>query len=190
MLRVFLLLVGIFASVAKAQDKVPSYSLSEVNFFAKNTMSIGLVRNYPVRQTAEQFIPGQIHPLLGYKYFFQNWELGIFTQFKMLQDDDSDDKFSIWTVGEEILYGVKLYHPVYVYFGSKVLFLSPTESGKFPIKRNLDYEVEVGVAASVELYYFIDKKRAVSFHADRWRGTKTLLLEGVELGITLSVALQ
>ena len=138
-LLIFLSVFGSFTLHGEVQG--PSDSLEEVDYFAKNAISLGLARNFPLQKADEQFLPGPMHLHVAYRYFNKSWLLGIFAQFKMFDLKENNKKFSIFSFGQEILYGFRLNHPIYFYFGGKLMYLAPTESARIPMKRKLEYEV-------------------------------------------------
>lgn len=152
-----------------------------------NGLLLGYSRNYPVADSKQRYSPSILHPSLGIRYHTQDWVLGFSGHFKFFTDNREDSKLPIWTFEQEFYYKIRLYHPFYLLLGGKLLYLFPTLRGVFPLrKRELQF-IEVGVAASASFLYELSNELMLGVYLDRWRGTRTKRLQGLEFGVQVIV---
>ena len=74
-------------------------------------------------------------------------------------------------------------------FGPKILYLLPTQHSFLPILSDPEFNTEIGAGASMMLALILNDDLLLSIRVDRWRGTKTDLFHGVEVGVGVNYKL-
>lgn len=157
---------------------------------SQNSYSLGLARNFPVRWAADHYSAGDLQPIIGYQYFMgRGWLLGVSGQFKMFYSTDLEQSQNFLTLAQESMYEFRLYHPIYLLVGGKLLYILPVEKVHIPIVKSRTIDTEIGVAAALAGMVKMSEKRAVSLQWNRWRGVRTNKLHGVEFSIQYHVVL-
>ncbi len=169
----------------------------DYNPFRKSYLSLELARNAPMSVTQNHFGPGPVHPVLGFRHNLDaHWMMGVGGQFKLLSRNREERtptgsrQLAIWGLYHESLYVLRLDHPTYLMFGPKLLYFVPARTGRLPLSRDPLYQTEIGVALSVAFIHILDDNHLLSLRVDRWRGTGTTRLQGVEVAAGLSFALK
>lgn len=182
---------GSVAGVARAQ--VAPYDSADPDPFAKSYVSIEVARNYPTSFTQNHFKAGQYHPTLGYRHNLDGtWLMGVGAQFKIFRrkneagEEQESRDLALWTMTHEALKVVRLDHPTYLLVGPKIHYLLPSQAARFPLAREGILPMEIGVAASMTLARLLDSGALVTIRADRWRGTRTMKLHGIEIAVGYS----
>jgi hypothetical protein len=153
-----------------------------------------IARNFPQSFSLSVFKAGGYHPILGYRYnLLGNWMMGLGIQFKnferkkreLIQSEEGTKGLSrnlaIWTIYHEGLYLIRLDHPTYLLLGPKILYLLPSKAASLPLVKDDSYSVEIGGAFSGSLLRVLENKSFISLRIDRWRGTKSNRLHGLEI---------
>lgn len=166
----------------------------EENPYRKTYVTLGLARNFPISFSEDPLDPGHFGPIVGYLYDLDgDWIMGVSGQFKVLRREargkDGSDTLAIWTVTHSTFYSVRLDHPLYFLGGLKIQYLLPATRAGAPVRRSEDYRSEIGVAASASLVRIVDKRFIGFAWIDRWRGTGSMRLHGIEAGFGLGVSL-
>jgi hypothetical protein len=166
-----------------------------INPFRKTYLTVEITRNFPAGYTERTMVPGTAEPAFTYIHDLdRHWLMGLGVQFKVLAQRDQDDlpRASQWlallTLSHEVLYALRLSHPIYFLAGPKLLYMVPAKSGKLPLQRDTNYEMEIGAALTTQFAYLIDDRHMLSLRLDRWRGTKTQRLNGTEVALGVSWA--
>ena len=187
-----LMLAPILAHASVFSDKIPPYVHSpNANPFAPTYLSLELGRNYPLAFSQNSFDTGPEHPLIGYRYTLdESWLMGIGLQFKIMSRRDKSEsrELALWTIIHESLFSIRLDHPIYLLVGPKILYLLPAKTATIPLDRDNKFPVEIGAGLSASFAYVSDSWM-LTLRADRWRGTSTSKLQGLELAFGISFAL-
>ena len=174
-----------FSSLIKAED----FANEEISAFAEDYFTAELVGNYPAGNGREYFRTGLRRIMIGYTHFLNdNWGVGLSIGYKSFFRKDIDRELGLLSITNESFYATRLYHPVYLLTGTKLIYMAPNQRSTLPPLREPDYEVEVGVGISAKLAV-IDKNWLYWLRLDRWRGTKTNRLHGFETAIGISYSL-
>jgi hypothetical protein len=180
------------APTVRAQDEDAPRLPPEPTPFKRAYVALEITRNDPVSFSEQHFSPGTIEPAFSYLHDLHlgddTWLMGLGGQFKVFRRDTEDGQtptspfLAILTVYHEILYAARLNHPTYLLFGPKILYMLPADTGRLPLQRDTDYDLEIGGAATVELVRVLgDGRHLATLRLDRWRGTKTQRLMGIEI---------
>ncbi|MBI2601983.1 MAG: hypothetical protein HYW48_02915 [Deltaproteobacteria bacterium] len=185
----------IFPSIFR--KKAPSFVLvlwfylcsgMEPNTLAQtNGLLLGYSRNFPVADAKRRYSPSILHPTVGIRYISQDWVLGFTGHFKFFTDNWEESKLSMWTFEQEFYYKMRIYHPFYFLLGGKLLYIFPTTRGMFPLRKREEHFIEVGIAATASFLYELSNTLALGIYLDRWRGTRTKRLQGLECGIQIII---
>lgn len=160
--------------------------------FSRTYLSLELGRNYPLSFSQNQFEAGPLHPILGYRFALDSsWIMGIGTQFKILSKKARVDsrEIALWTIYHEAMFTVRLDHPNYLLIGPKLLYLLPAKVATVPLQRDDNFAVEIGAGISVGLAHLADPW-LFTLRVDRWRGTTTTRLQGLEIALGVSFSLE
>jgi hypothetical protein len=167
----------------------------EPNPFAKTYSRYELTRTFPVSFSEQALAPGEPQPAFAYLHDLdRHWLMGLSAGYKLLARRDlpagpaPDHWLALWTVAHETDYVVRLSHPYYLMLGPKLIYILPCKSGKLPIERVKDYDAEVGGAISVQLARVLAGGSILSLRFDRWRGTSSMRLHGIEIAAGVSFA--
>lgn len=171
-------------------------STEELRVFAEQYLSLEITRNFPMSFAQNRFEPGQPHPSLGYRHRFkQNWLMGIGAQFRILQRRDVPENagntgsLSIWTIYHETNYALRLDHPNYLLIGPRIMYLLPGKSAVLPLQRDPVLQSEIGAGISASLVRIVSDKIMLSARAERWRGTRTTIMQSLEVAFGIHYAL-
>lgn len=185
------------AGSATAADSAEALARDQVNPFAKNYLSIEIARNYPVSFAQNRYEPGEYQPVVAYRHNLDStWMMGVGGQFKILRridipnEEESSRVLALWTMTHEALYILRLDHPTYLFIGPKLHYFLPARSGRLPLVRDDDVRTEIGAAASMTLARVLADGGIITLRADRWRGTRTLQLHGIEVAFGYSKPLR
>lgn len=158
--------------------------------FANDYIFLEIGRNDPQAFTMGQFKAGGYHPMVGYRFNLAGeWLMGVGGQFKNFQRRElpgvtiDNRNLALWTLYHEGLYVVRLDHPTYFLIGPKFLYLLPAKAASLPLVKDDSYNVEIGGALSASLVRILENRSFLSLRVDRWRGTKTMKLQGLEFSL-------
>jgi hypothetical protein len=162
----------------------------------KEYLLLETARNFPVSFSQNRFEPGEPHPIIGYRHRFeQNWLMGIGGQFRIFQRKDIEENESntgalaLWTIYHEANYILRLDHPTYLLVGPRFTYFLPCEAAVIPLVRDPNLQSEIGVGLSVSFLRIISENYAVTARAERWRGTRTMILHGLEVSFGINYSL-
>lgn len=163
--------------------------------FANTYFGIEGARNSPMSYTQNNFNSGYLHPIISYRHNLKNgWITGVSSQFKILRKKnpsaDEPSEVAIWTFSHEPLYAIRLNHPVYFLLGPLGMYMLPTKSASLPLKKDTNFESEIGAGLTCALFYLTSNKNILSFRLSRWRGTKTTRFHGIESSFGFSYAIK
>lgn len=116
-----------------------------------------------------------------YHLLNKTWAVGVSTGFKAFKFKENNESFALFNISNYAYYMIRLSHPLYFWAGGRWLYLMPLKKPQFPFRRNDDFQNEIGIAASIILTYFTSTDLAFTFRMDRWRGTGTDNLHGIEV---------
>jgi len=185
--RCLILSACILLGAAAGHAEMDAWQDAEINPFHKTYLSLELARNYPLAQSLAHFEPGELHPMLTYRHNLDShWMMGIGGQFKLLNRRSDDDTpppsqtLALLTVSHETLYILRLSHPMYAFFGPKIMYMLPALTAKLPLERDTSTDMEIGGALSFQLARMLNDRWILTLRVDLWRGTKTMRLHGLE----------
>jgi len=172
------------------QRETPANVDADPSPFASSYLTLGVARNFPVSLAEDEFSPGGSHPIVGYRHRTTgDWLMSLKAQFKMLRTRRENVEVPLFTFTHEALYVMRLEHPVYLAVGPRLLWMMPSRSAMLPMKRDGTRKTEFGLAAAAELIWVADDEFFASLGIDRWRGTDSMRLHGIESWITVGIAL-
>jgi hypothetical protein len=170
---------------------------SSINPFRKNYATVAVAINTPQGKSITLYRQGRPQLLLGYLHNLdQDWMLGLGTHFKEFTRKTTDitipdrgPTLGLWTFYHEVLRVVRIFHPIYLLAGPKLLYLMPTKLVKVPPDRDKNEQVEIGGGLAVSLGALLSDNLWLALRFERWRGFNTTRLQGYEGAISLSVGL-
>lgn len=175
------MILCLWATTSLALEKAPTP-------FDKSYVTLEFTRNIPLGKSQERYASGGTQPLLGYRHKVNEaWLMGFGGQFKSFHkksargNGESLQPLGLLSLYHESLFIFRAYHPNYVLWGPKILYLIPSEGAKFPIVRDNQEEVEIGGGLSMTFVHLLTNKAFLSLRVDAWRGSKTTRLEGLEI---------
>lgn len=136
----------------------------------------------------EQLEGGYLHPKISYFHrILDEWSMGFGFQFKTFYWRENHKDLPIFTVAHETLRHWYLGDGQRFSVGPKLLYLLPVQVADVPFRRNDVLPPEVGWA--FELRYRIPMTATFGFeiYLNRWRGTKTTKIQGVESGVGIDM---
>lgn len=165
----------------RAEDKDPTP-------LAKDYLVVSFSRNFPQGEMKKRFLPGRILPAIGYRHTIDtSWLMGLGIQYKSLlriEADTSTSKSStmdLLTFYHESLYAMRIFHPAYLLFGPRILYLMPSQGARLPVVKDSTEQVEIGGGLTLSFLYFLSQQTYLNCGGEIWRGTKTSRLHGIEL---------
>lgn len=203
-LRILIPIIALLAPCTAAMAESPVNPVSTNDFtdrtdflppqppmaFAKHYISFEGGKNFPVGRSAEAVKPGFYHPKIGYRYVMDDtWLTGVSAQFKVLRGTEHATAVSLFTIEEQTQRLIRLYHPYYFAVGGKFMYLLPANKPRFPIQKHSQFGIEVGAGLSLAVLRQVGNFGYFGMYIDRWRGTKTTKLEGIETGLFLAAAI-
>jgi hypothetical protein len=153
--------------------------------FGNNYLLTEIQSNQPASFTQNEFSGGAPFAALSYRHTMsEKWMMGVGLTFKLLRSRElGADSLAIWTIHHEALRVIRVYHPTYFMVGTRILYMVPAQNHTLPLKRNEDFETEIGGAATASLVHVLNSKNAISLRVDRWRGTRTQIFHGIEVAL-------
>lgn len=180
----------LLSTVAFCRENDNVWDNGPLNVFKSNYIGLETINNRPYAHTARHL------KALGSNYGIHfrhnldvNWTTGLSMNFKSFFDKDQNSALSFLTLASESLYIVRIYHPLYLQVGPKVLYLLPSRTRNIPIEKVPNVETEIGAALSTNLTLVVNKHLLINGRVDRWRGTKTNRYHGFEAALGIESAL-
>lgn len=168
----------------------------QLSVFAEQYLVLEIARNFPMSFSQNRFEPGEPHPVIGYRHRFQeNWLMGLGGQFRIFQrrdvpqNNDSTGALAVWTLYHETNYSMRLDHPTYLLLGPRVTYFLPCKSAVLPLERDPALPSEIGAGLAVSIVRMINESFMLTARAERWRGTRTTTLQGLEVAFGINYAL-
>ncbi len=166
----------------------------DLNAFKKNYLEIVYGKNFPMSYGQTFFKPALPHFSLGFQYVLDSkWILGIgaeFKRFELTEDyQKSTNETALLTLSLETLRMIRIHHPLYLVLGYKLLTLNPSKKATLPIQKEDQFEVEVGISLGGGIAVLLKDQSYIMFKIDRWRGTKTQRLQGLDVNLSYSYPL-
>lgn len=150
--------------------------------FGEDFLSLELTQNYPTSTMAGTLKSDGRQLYLNYYHLLnRTWAVGVSGGFKAFNFKAENESFALFNLSNYAYYMIRLSHPLYLWAGGRWLYLMPLEKAVFPFQRNDNFQNEIGIAASLILTYFSTNNLALTFRVDRWRGTGTDKLHGIEV---------
>lgn len=192
------LLFALFVPASAAANTVASVATDEEpRAFAMSYAGLEFTRNYPIAFSEDEFSPGKTHLALSFRYFpDQDWMMGLAGGFRMLRahsdvssdltgdtaDTQSDSKeLPVFTIAHESARIIRIYHPVYLTLGARILYLAPTRQAMIPTGKSEKYQTEFGAGLVGTVIWQTGTDRFWTLRAERWRGTGSQRYHGVEI---------
>lgn len=168
----------------------------QIDVFSEQYLAVEIARNFPMSFSQNRFEPGEPHPVIGYRHRFrENWIMGLGGQFRIFQRRDvpqnagATGALAVWTLYHEANYAMRLDHPTYLLIGPRVTYFLPCKAAVIPLERDPVLQAEIGAGLSVSIARIISDKWMMTARAERWRGTRTTLLQGLEVAFGINYAL-
>lgn len=156
------------------------------NPFQRQYLFIESASNFPISQSLDRFRPYQRTLGLSYSHVLSSdWIVGVSGQFKSMRRKDIDREFALLTFSNQAQYIVRIHHPLYLLIGGKWLYMVASQRARFPLVKDPDFETELGAGLTATFAYILAEDWIVSARLDRWRGTTTNRLHGIEAAIGL-----
>lgn len=162
----------------------------EENAFKDNYLSVELVRNQPFSSSQNQFIGGDISQFFSFRHTLRDqWLMGVNVGFKRFKTKLEKRHVSLFTVSQESLRLIRLYHPLYLAIGPKLFYLLPTRGKKLPPEKETEYNREIGIGFAASLQYIFYKRFLLHARLELWRGVNREVFQGTETSLGLSYSL-
>lgn len=174
---------GSLPTPADRQAKIPT-------FLAKNYYFAKVTRSYPTEGNRQSLDAEGVGYGLGYTFTIrQQYLVSLVAGFHSLYHIPSDSAFSYFTVYNESLRLLRLYHPVYATVGGRVGYMVPTLASGIPLKQNTAFENEIMVGGSGGLALVLAKDILVGTQLAMWGGTNSSKHRIIDFSVNLRVAL-
>jgi hypothetical protein len=171
-------------------DPLPTHPQLGQTAFERAYLVVGAGKNFPVAESTRYFTSGYPHPAFGYRYTLDDkWILGVSGLFKVLEHKENRTTASLLTIQEESQRLVRIYHPVYLSGGLKILYIVPGHQPRLPLQKDSNFTTEIGAAAVAGLVVPFGDGYLSGCYGERWRGSRSKRLQGVEVGCYLGVAI-
>ena len=186
----YLTFIGLILATVVATPVYPSEinppELSENPPVAFPSSYIGILvnQNHPYSYGKDAYSSGG--PSWGAEYRFvykDTWTLAITGSFKQL-DDKSNRDVPIFSLSQETLRLIRLYHPWYFAFGAKLLYFVPVRRIMLPYERDQTRSIDTGAAATIAAVWKASDNTAYLISANRWRSLSTSKKQGIEMVAT------
>lgn len=194
--EIILFLVAIVWTSSLTANEEPILIEDTEQVFAPEYISVEMAKNFPVSFSLNRFDPGELHPVLGYRYRFKrDWIMGVGAQFRILEkrpvprNENSSGTLAIWTLYHEVNYAFRLNHPNYLLFGPHLSYMLPCRAAVFPLGRDDLFHSEIGVGLSLQFVHLLSNRHMLTARAERWRGTGTMRFHSLEVAWGFSYAL-
>lgn len=188
---------AIFATEPPPKQLKLGSSLEQKNYkfkgpFAPNYITYEVGKNSPMLHSVQNLRGEYATYTLGFHHLLtQDWMMGFSFGFKSFRRKDTNQELSLASLNHESYYILRLYHPIYVALGIKLHYFVPSQRSRFPIIKDTDYDSDTGFGAGLSINFIklFTKKWLLSARLDRYRGTSTNRLHGLEvaLGIGRSI---
>lgn len=179
------------AQTPKDESDTRPHLIADSNPFRKTYLSLEFGRNFPLSFSQNHYKTGPIHPILGYRYVLDEyWLMGVGAQTRIFERRDMTDsrELALWSIYHEASLVLRLDYPVYFLIGPKLIYMVPGKSGKIPLQRDELLGVEFGASLAGTLAW-VAGDRLWTVRLERWRGTTTQKLHGLEIAGGISVFL-
>jgi hypothetical protein len=167
----------------------------EPNPFAKTYLRYELTRNYPVSFSERALAPGDPQPAVAYMHDLdRHWLMGLGGGYRLMAQRDlptgpaPNRWLALFTIFHETDYVIRLAHPIYLLVGPQLLYILPADSGRLPLQRDKVYTMEIGGGLSAQLARVFEGGSMLTLKVDRWRGTSSQRLFGIEVAIGFGYA--
>ena len=186
MLKYFRLMVmGITLSLSVSGQSAPNSFLS--NQTKSGYFTFELTKNSPTIHTKAMLKGRHATYYFGYRNLVSDtWMMGLGFNYKSFSRIKTNEELSFLTLQHESFRIIRLYHPLYLLIGPRILYLMPTRQSTLPVNRDPDFETEIGAGMTVMLQGKIDQKHLFTVRVDRWRGTKTNKFHGYEVAMGIN----
>ncbi len=177
----------VFAQQSGPVEFVDQTSMLTPRPFSDDQIGLSLNRNFPLGVTRKTYGASRNYNLsvIYRRLLTPEWIAGIQFGFKAFFEHAKQSDLHIMSLTHEIYRLIRVYHPWYIGLGYRVQYLAPVVKQDIPTERVPDTESEVGAALSASICSSLSDETSMVFYADRWRGTKTSKLHGIEVGFGL-----
>lgn len=167
----------------------PAQSAESASDDQELLLLVGYTRNFLHRDTIANYTESIGSPQIGLMSQLDNWLVSLSVNYKMLHHIEDNTRLNLLSIQEQTLYRLRIYHPLYLFSGGKLLYLYPSETLGIPLRKDGDLSPELGVAATLQIGLEIARHSYLNFYMDLWRGTDTKKFQGREFGITIALPL-
>ena len=155
--------------------------------FPKNYTLLQVNVDQPEGKSKTTLLAGDKSVGAAYSYYLAR-RLIIGVNFKnRLLKKRSGGPLALMTFGNHTQGIFRLYHPLYLLLGSEWSYIIPTKSLQPPFEKDPSYSTEIGVALSASIWYFLHPRWLTEIKVQRWKGTKTSRLDGLETSFAVGL---
>jgi hypothetical protein len=152
--------------------------------FPSSYIGVLLNQNHPYSYGESAYSEGGPSWGAEYRFFYKDtWTLAIAGSFKQL-DDASRSDAPIFSLSQETLRLVRLYHPWYFAMGARLLYFVPVRRIMLPYERDQTRSIDTGAAVTVATIWKASNSTAYLLSANRWRSLSTSKKQGIEVVAT------
>ncbi len=147
--------------------------------YAKDYMFLQVPYDTPVAKSRMLYRREQ--PGFGLKYAHRldsEWIVGLGMERKPVILKRNDHPMSLLSLSSQTQAVFRIYHPFYFLVGTEIAYLLPTIKSTPPFQKDPVFSSEVSVGLNASLWWLTSRKSAVTFQVERWKGTKTTMLQG------------
>ena len=151
--------------------------------FEKQYVSVDARKNFPLANGQNYLRAGAYSLGVSYLHVLsEDWIVGVSLAYKDFRARKDDESIAFIEVSNQAQYIIRLHYPIYLLLGSKWLYLSATKGLALPPEKTEEFNSEIGVALSANLIWRLSSEWLLNARVDRWRGTASNRLHGLELG--------
>lgn len=158
-------------------------------------LSAQIARNFIVASGTKNFSSGYAHPLIGYHYISPDlWSMSISGQFKIVYQKQTEEEerqevepktieedVALFTVTHSISKLIPLYVDHFMFLGPSLLYFYPSRLATIPTVPGSGLQPDLGVSLQLGYLFRIEKNSLLMLKIDRWRGTASTKLQGIEV---------
>ena len=186
------LVIGSLPNMAQSSDKMLHETVLDQtpHSLQRHYFQFELVRQNIMQKAATFLKPGRPSILYGYHYNLHNeWLMGLSFTYRSFERIDNDKEFALAAFSHESLKIIRIYKSIFGLFGPKFSYLIPSQEMKFPVQRDDEYKLEIGVGAVFSLIFVVNNNWYLAARLERWRGTATNTFHGLEHGLSVNINL-
>ncbi len=162
----------------------------EPNPFSKSYLFVGVLQNIPLKDSTEYFERNSISGEFGYKFNMDlNWMVNVSFGGKAFESTDADENVILAYISSGAEYITRLSYPFYLTLGYRLYYFVPTDGRSVPISTSGSFSPELGFGINSSLYYIYDKGMLAFVSIERWKGTGSKKLNGLEAKLSFAYSI-